>query len=311
MIPEATEVGLLRCPIYQRQDLKETIDHLCSALSFSVRPGDTVLLKPNLITALRPDGLACTHPEFIAATVEWCLDQSAKVIVGDSPAFGSTEGVMRAVGIAEALQGLSVTIRDFKRGRRMVLAGGSVVHLAEQVFDCDILINLPKVKAHSQLLVTLAVKNFFGAVVGMHKAWYHVRYGDRTENFAELLVDLLTVLPAGISLADGIVAMHGDGPVKGRPFPLHVVAGSVNPVALETALMDVLGLEHGKNPLWLECARRKLPGADPSGLVYPLLAPDSVRAEDFQVPGKLKPVSFNPLRMAISAIKRTAALYGN
>jgi len=311
MIPEATEVGLLHCPAYQRQNLKETIDQLCGSLSFSVRPGDTVLLKPNLIGALRADGLACTHPEFIAAVAEWCLDQSAKVIVGDSPAFGSASGVMRAVGITEALKGLPVTIQDFKRGRRMVLAGGFAVDLAEPALDCDVLINLPKVKAHSQLLVTLAVKNFFGAVVGMHKAWYHVRYGDRTERFAGLLVDLLAVLPAGISLADGIVAMHADGPVKGRPFQLHVVAGSLNPVALETALMDVLGLEYAGNPLWMECARRKLPGAGPSGLVYPLLAPDSVSTRDFKVPVELKPVSFNPFRMAVTAMKRAAALFKN
>jgi uncharacterized protein (DUF362 family) len=310
MKPETTEVGLLRCPVYEKQSLKHTIDKLCSSLSFSIRPGDTVLLKPNLITAFRADGLACTHPEFIAAVAEWCLDQSAKVIIGDSPAFGTATGVMRAVDTDEALKGLPVTIQDFKCGRKVRLAGGVVVSLAEQVLDCDVLINLSKVKAHSQLLVTLAVKNFFGAVVGMHKAWYHVRYGDRKENFAGLLVDLLAILPGGISLADGIVAMHGDGPVKGRPYPLEVAAGSLNPVALETVLMDVLGLEHDRNPLWLECARRKLTGAVPSGLIYPLLAPDSVRAEDFQVPKKLKPVSFNPLRMAISAMKRTVALYG-
>jgi len=309
MIPEATEVGLLHCPAYERQNLKKTIDQLCGSLSFSVKTGDTVLLKPNLIGALRPDGLACTHPEFIAAVAEWCLDQSAKVIIGDSPAFGSATGVIRAVDIREALSGLPVTIQNFNRGRRTVLAGGSVVRLADPVFDCDVLINLPKVKAHSQLLVTLAIKNFFGAVVGMHKAWYHVRYGDRVERFAGLLVDLLAEMPAGVSLTDGIVAMHGDGPVHGRPFQLGVVAGSLNPVALETALMDVLGLEHSESPLWQECARRKLPGADPSSLTYPLLASEAVRVEDFLVPAVLKPVSFNPLRMAISAVKRATALY--
>jgi uncharacterized protein (DUF362 family) len=311
MKSETTEVGLLRCPVYEKQSLKHTIDQLCSSLSFSIRPGDTVLLKPNLITAFRADGLACTHPEFIAAAAEWCLDQSAKVIIGDSPAFGTATGVMRAVNTGEALKGLPVTIQDFKCGRKVRLAGGYIVNLAEQVFDCDVLINLPKVKAHSQLLVSLAVKNFFGTVVGMHKARYHVRYGDRMDRFTGLLVDLLALMPAGVSLADGIVAMHGDGPVKGRPFQLHVVAGALNPVALETALMDVLGLEHAENPLWLECARRKLPGADPSDLVYPLLAPDSVRAQDFQVPVKLKPISFNPFRMAVSAMRRAVALYRN
>lgn len=311
MIHEAVAVGLLRCPDYQRQHLKEKIDHLCGSISLCLRPGDTVLLKPNLIGAQRADGLACTHPEFIAATAAWCLDHSVRVVVGDSPAFGSARGVMQAVGISGALHGMPVRMLNFDRCRRMVLAGGIAVNLAEQVLECDMLINLPKVKAHSQLCVSLAIKNFFGSVVGMRKAWYHLRYGDRMDRFTGLLVDLLAVLPAGATLVDGIVAMHAAGPVKGRPFQLGVLAGSLNPVALETALMDILGLAHDRNPLWLECARRGLPGTRSSDLEYPLLSPAALGVSDFQVPAVLKPVSFNPCRMVVSAVKRSAALFKN
>ena len=309
MTPEALAVGLVRCPDYQRRHLKENIDQLCRSISLSLRPGDTVLLKPNLIGAQSPDGLACTHPEFIAATAAWCLDHSVRVVVGDSPAFGTARGVMQAVGISRALQGMPVRMVNFKRCRRVVLAGGIEVDLAEQALECDMLINLPRVKAHSQLCVSLAIKNYFGSVVGMRKAWYHLRYGDRPERFAGLLVDLLAVLPSGAILVDGIVAMHKDGPLKGRSFHLGVLGGSLNPVALETALMAILGLAHDRNPLWLECARRKLPGARLADLVYPLEHPAAVSVSDFQAPAVLKPVSFNPCRMMISAVKRSTALF--
>jgi uncharacterized protein (DUF362 family) len=308
MIPETFAVGLLRCPEYRRRNLMEKIDQLCRAISMSLRSGDTVLLKPNLIGAQSAGGLACTHPEFIAAAAAWCLDHSVRVVVGDSPAFGSARGVMRAVGIIRALQGMPVRMVNFRRCRRVVLAGGIAVDLAEQVLECDMLINLPKVKAHSQLCVSLAIKNFFGSVVGMRKAWYHLRYGDHPERFAGLLVDLLAVLPAGATLVDGIVAMHENGPLQGRPFQLGVLAGSLNPVALETALMEILGVAYDRNPLWLECARRGLPGTRPADIVYPLNSPAAVKASDFQVPAVLKPISFNPCRMMISAVKRSAAL---
>jgi uncharacterized protein (DUF362 family) len=309
MMREAIAVGLLCCPEYQRRNLMEKIDQLCGSISMALRPGDTVLLKPNLIGAHRKDGLACTHPEFIAATAAWCLDHSVRVVVGDSPAFGSARGVMQAVGISGALHGMPVKMLNFDRCRRVVLAGGIAVDLAAQVLECDMLINLPKVKAHSQLCVTLAIKNFFGSVVGMRKAWYHLRYGDHTERFAGLLVDLLAVMPTGATLVDGIVAMHGGGPLLGRPFQLGVVAGSLNPVALETSLMDVLGLAHDRNPLWLECARRGLPGTRTADLVYPLESPAAVSVADFQVPVELQPISFNPCRMMVSAVKRSAALF--
>jgi len=309
IMSEALSVGLLRCPDYRRRNLKDNIDRLCASISLSLRPGDTVLLKPNLIGAQRTDGLACTHPEFIAAMAAWCLDHSVRVVVGDSPAFGSARGVMQAVGISRALQGMPVRMVNFNRGRRVVLAGGITVALAEQALECDVLINLPKVKAHSQLCVSLAIKNFFGSVVGMRKAWYHLRYGDRPDRFIGMLVDLLEILPAGATLADGIVAMHGDGPLKGRSFQLGVLAGSLNPVALETTLMEVLGLAHDRNPLWLECARRELPGARTVDLAYPLESPTAVSVSDFQVPAVLKPISFNPCRMMYSAVKRSAALF--
>ena len=66
----ATTVGLQRSSKYDRNKLKESIEALFSALAFSLRPGDRVLLKPNLIAAQRKDGLACTHPNVIAAVAE-------------------------------------------------------------------------------------------------------------------------------------------------------------------------------------------------------------------------------------------------
>jgi uncharacterized protein (DUF362 family) len=301
---EHRDVGLLRCAGYDRSELKGLIDRLCASVSFALRPGETILLKPNLLGALRRDGLACTHPEFVAAAAEWCLDHSVRVVIGDSPAFGTGKGVMKAIGLTDALKGLPVRLVNFEQGRQVLLPSGIVVRLAAEAFECDRLVNLPKVKAHGQLLVTLAIKNFFGTVVGMRKAWYHVRYGDNVERFTGLLVDLLEVMPAGVTLADAVVAMQTDGPVHGKPFPLAVVAAAVNPVALETALTDILGLHPSINPLWRECARRHLTGTNPADISYPLLPPEAVRVDDFCLPRKLKPISFNPCRMACSAVKR-------
>ena len=36
--------------------------------------------------------------------------------------------------------------------------------------------------------------------------------------FADLLVELLAVLPAGCTVVDGMVAMHRTGPIHGEPF---------------------------------------------------------------------------------------------
>ena len=182
-----------------------------------------------------------------------------------------------------------------------------MVDIARAALECEVLVNLPRVKAHSQLYVTLAVKNYFGTVVGFQKPWWHLRYGNHAGQFASHLLDLLPVLPAGISLLDGIVAMHDSGPISGLPYSLGLVAGAVNPVALDTALLQVLGLDKAQSALWQECANRGLAGADPDMLDYPILKPAEFSVKDFKAPTLLKPVSFNPLRMLISGCRRFMA----
>jgi uncharacterized protein (DUF362 family) len=307
MLINSTSVALLHCTQYFRNELAEAIDQLCAALQFKVTAGTRVLLKPNLLSGRSTEHLACTHPLLVTAVAEWFVEQGALVVIGDSPAFGTARGVMRAVGIEKALKGLPVELINFDQSTSVRLAGGVKVNVAAAALECDMLINLPRVKAHSQFYVTLAVKNYFGTVVGFQKPLWHLRYGDREEMFASHLVDLLKVLPAGLTIIDGIVAMHGTGPISGQPYSLGLLGGALNPVSVDTALLKVLRLDCKKSAVWQECAERNLAGSDPDVLDFPLLNPAEFRTDGFIAPANLKPVSFNPLRMMASGCKRFAA----
>ncbi|MBU0484764.1 MAG: DUF362 domain-containing protein [Proteobacteria bacterium] len=286
--------------------MKEQIDQICHALNFRPPAGSRVLLKPNLVSAGSRGNIACTNAEFVAAVAEWMLDHGAMVKIGDSPAFGSACKVMAASGISEALHGLPVTMVDFSDNRSVSLPCGLETAIAVEALECDLLVNLPKIKSHCQLLVSLAVKNYFGVVVGWRKPLIHARYGEVDNLFEALLVDLPEMVPSGISLLDGVVAMQGNGPLKGDPFSLGLLAGAINPVAVDSALLKILGLEPEQSPLWRECARRKLPGVKNQSLVYPLLMPDELRVSDFEVVQPLKPVTFHPGKLFVGGLKRVA-----
>ena len=305
------DVAISRCRHYQRDSLKDAVAQVFAAAGVSVRSGDKVLLKPNLISGKRRDGLPSTHPLLVAAVAEWFCDHNARVSVGDSPAFGSAVQVMTACGYDEALRGLPVQQVNFDRRISVTLACGEKVGVAQAALECDFLVNLPKVKAHCQMLLSLAVKNYFGVVVGWQKPWLHAKHGDIGHRFEEVLVDLLAVLPEGFSLADGVVAMHGNGPVKGGvPYPLGLLAGSFNPVALESGLLRVLGVDPQRSPLWRECFRRQLPGSDPAMLGWLLEPPETFQVDDFILPPALQPVSFRPQRLLSGAVKRLVARIG-
>lgn len=300
----STRVAILRCPAYDRKAIKENLAVIFQALSFTVAAGSSILLKPNLVSGIGHRGLACSHPEFVAAAAEWFVDHGVRVTVGDSPAFGRAPAVMDACGISASLKGLPVRALHFHQARTVNLACGLSLKVAAAALDCDYLVNLPRVKAHSQTLVSLAVKNYFGTVKGFSKALLHQRLGANEDFFARMIVDLQAVLPDGISLIDGIEAMHCSGPMDGLPFHLGVVAGSKNPVALDTAMLAILGINPEKSLVWRETKRRNCPGWREKDLLYPLLGPADVAVQGFVVPERLKPIPFRPLQVVRSIIRR-------
>ncbi len=301
-------VVLNRCRSYEPAGLLPEVDRLCRESGFRLRRGSVVLLKPNLVSARGgPAHLACTSPAVVAAVAEWCLAQGARVRVGDSPAFGSASSVMRACGMPAALAGLPVDVVDFDQRVSLRLPCGFRVPVARAALESDVLINLPRLKAHGQMYVSLAVKNYFGVVVGWRKALHHARHGDQGNRFEKLLVDLPGLFPGSFSLIDGVVAMQGTGPMRGEPYPLGLLGASLDPFALDTALLEIIGGDWQRSPLWVEARRRRLPGTEKSLHLYPLMSPAELRVEDFSLPAILSPQTFHPGRILLGGGRRLAA----
>ena len=214
------------------QALPRLLDRAGLASSFSLRSAH-VLVKPNLLTATP---LACTSPVVVAAVCRWLLDQGARVRVGDSPGFGTATAVARQTGLAEALRPLGLRVEALSAPRPLELPlrrGGPVVFgVARAALESDVIFSLPRVKAHSQMRLTLAVKNLFGCVCGLRKALIHTRQGQDPDFFADCIAALWAGLPPVAAVADGLTAMHVTGPSRGRPFPLGLLGASPSAVAL-------------------------------------------------------------------------------
>lgn len=294
MEKSSLQVVLQRCSRYERTAIAEQIALAMDYLpGFDALHGKTVLLKPNLISSQGPR-LACSHGDFVAGAALWFLGHGARVLVGDSPAFGSAVKVCEKQGVAEALKGLDLRLVDFVSPVRTRLACGVTVSIAEEALSCDYFVGLPKVKAHKQMYMTMAVKNIFGIVKGTNKALLHMKHGKEHDQFAEIIIDLLQILPPQLHIADGLEVMHNSGPLDGSPLWLNCLAVSACPVALDSAMFDLLQLEKGKSPLWRVAAKRGLPGSDSSRVDYPLLAPGDFYGSGFVAPDVLNGIRFTP-----------------
>lgn len=297
-------VVLKRCDSYDRSLIISRADAMIATLRGDWDfHGKVVMLNPNLISASAAS-LGCTHGEFVCAAASCFLDRGARVVVGDSPAFGSTAAVCRKMGIDRSLRSMNVDLVEFATPIIKNLDCGVKVTVAKEVLECDLFVGLPKVKAHNQVFMTLALKNIFGIVKGTKKAKLHMTHGQSHYRFAEIIIDLLSLLPEQLHLVDGITAMHKTGPLHGEPFELHCIGGAVNPVALDTALLDLLELDCRKSPLWQVAAEREMTGWRGADLIFPALTPRDFAGLGFIAPEELNPIRFNPLRFLRGMVKR-------
>lgn len=264
--------------------------------------GCRVLLKPNFVSP-RNALLSCTHPLIVATAARLCRDLGARVTIGDSPAFGTAQAIAQATGLHDLLRGLDAPVITLDRGV-LRTSNGFPVRISAHALESDLILNLAKFKAHSQMRLTGAVKNLFGCLSGLRKAWLHARHGDKGHEFAALICGLGRILPPTVSVLDGVEAMHRTGPIAGECFPLRFLGASASAVALDTAAGMALNVKLSDLPIWAQCAREHLPGANPAELSFPFHSPSAFDATGFVLPDRLKPESFRPGTLIRSLAKR-------
>ena len=222
-----------------------------------VKAGQTVLLKPNLISAFSPERAATTHPAIVRAAAVLVQEAGGRAVVGDSPGIGDLGFVMRKTGLAAALEPLGVEKADFQNTvefEELQNRVGKKLALAKAVADVDLIITLPKLKTHSQMSFTGALKNQYGLVVGARKGHYHYRLGSR-EWLAALMIDINRIAKPALAIMDAIVGMEGPGPAGGDPRNIGAVMASSDLTALDVVACGVIGLDPGVVPL-IQAARK-------------------------------------------------------
>ena len=285
-------VWLAQCPDYG-QSLEEKIEKAFDALQVwdKIRPGMRVVLKPNLVMSSKPEQAIITHPAFTAAVGKCVQKAGGRVVIAESPGGPYTPAAMkamfRATGYRDMAEACGFTLYTDCKSREVTLPQAKrcrELSVVEPFLDRDYLIDLPKLKTHSMVGFSGAVKNLFGTVPGLQKPELHCRFPER-EPFSEMLCDLCHFLGPDLSLMDGIWAMEGNGPTGGQRRDLHVIAGSESPWALDVAAASLVGLEPEKIAMLREGHERGYGPLELSELelvgdpMETLLAPDFLKAE--------------------------------
>jgi len=253
-------VGVERVESYQRGVVKAGLLRLLEPLGGMeryVKPGERVLIKPNMLSAHPPEAAVTTHPELLRGVIELVQGAGGVALVGDSPGFGSARRVAERSGMLRVIEETGALLVPFTEAVPVV-GSGTFRHfeLARPYLEADRLINLPKLKTHEMMTLTACVKNLFGAVVGTQKAAWHLKAGADKELFAEMLLEVYLLREPDLNIVDAIVAMEGNGPGSGDPCQVGLLLAGDNAVAVDTIAAEIAGVP--KKLLYLENAARRL-----------------------------------------------------
>lgn len=275
---------------YQYDTLKPVLYEMMGSLGGDLFAGNPrVLIKPNLLSPAGPERAVLTHPLVVRAVAEYVLSKGGRPQVSDSPALGSYDKLLKEGGYLNAFQGIDVSFKPLEESVWVDIGEPfGRIEIARDVMEADVVVNLAKLKTHSQMLLTLGVKNLFGCIVGLRKPEWHLRAGVDREVFARLLVQLYNAIRPAVTIVDGILAMEGQGPGKnGTPRRLDVLVGSRSGIETDRAICRMLGMEPDK--LLTNAAAAKMGLA--SKEVY--IKGDFHIIHDFKLP-VLGPVTFGP-----------------
>jgi uncharacterized protein (DUF362 family) len=244
--PVRSRVAIISARQYS-EDLVDSVLAAIQLFNLDVR-GKSVLLKPNLVEYL-PGAEVNTNSVLVGAAAEAFLQLGAtRVVVGEGPGHQrDTYLVLVESGFDTQLRSQHIEFVDLNRDElvkvrtRANFTGLDHLWLPRTVLTSDFLVSMPKIKTHHWAGVTLSMKNMFGVVPGTKYGW--PKNILHWQGIHRSILDICATVPIHFVIADGIIAMEGNGPLHGSHRLLRKIVLSDDPVAADFACSRLMGLD--------------------------------------------------------------------
>jgi uncharacterized protein (DUF362 family) len=207
-----------------------------------VKPGETVLVKPNMAWDRTPEQGANTHPEVVAEVVRLCRAAGARRVIVAENSVHDAERVAARSGIRAAVVAVQgEVVLPGASGFEWTTLDGSILaswDVLSVLFQADRLINVPVVKHHSLSRLTCGLKNHMGLLGGSR--------GRLHQEIHPALVDLAAAFRPTLTVVDATRVMMRNGPTGGRledVAAVNAVAAGTDPVACDAWAARQLGLD--------------------------------------------------------------------
>ena len=243
------DVSIVRCASYDEAEVMAAMQAVLEPVGGLdwVKKGMKIAVKANLVTFMKPESAATTHPSVLIALVKMLKERGAEVIVGDSPGGLYNAAFVNRVYAATGMKLVEAAGAKLNRNFGEAQAKFPEAKAAKEftytawLDEADAIIDFCKLKSHGMMSMSAAVKNLFGTIPGTLKPEYHFKYPDERD-FAHMLVDLNEYFKPRLAIADAVVGMEGNGPTAGEPRKIGALMASQSTYKLDLVCAEVIGV---------------------------------------------------------------------
>jgi uncharacterized protein (DUF362 family)/NAD-dependent dihydropyrimidine dehydrogenase PreA subunit len=238
-------VILLKCESYNEEEIYEVLKKAVDLFEFKKIP-EKILIKPNMLSARRPEEGVTTHPYIISSLIKIFKDK--KLVIGDSPANieKPIEEYWEKCGYKEIAEKYNIPLKKFESSIPLeVNVKNKIYKIPVTSFINEFsIINVPKFKTHNLTTLTLGIKNLYGLIPGITKSILHSKFINPYD-FSYFLVEFYKKIEEKIFLTvvDGITGMEGDGPSSGKLRKIGYIIVGERPFYVDYVCCKLIGIE--------------------------------------------------------------------
>jgi uncharacterized protein (DUF362 family) len=238
---------------------------LIGGMSRFVKPGQTVLIKPNQTVYYPTEDGCTTDPVVVGAVIRLAKEAGAKKVqvAESSGGFFDSIECMNITGMAAMAKREGAELVDLGRTKtvNVRIPHGIVIKqcpLPRELMEADVIIDCPKAKNHHVQPISGALKNWVGAV---NAEWRQNNHGD-PDMFGRFM-DIMSVTRPHLVVCDALIAGEGDGPIANLPHWCGCILASDDPVAIDVSICRLLGHDPSRLQFVPEAVKRGIGVAEP------------------------------------------------
>lgn len=229
-----------------KYDLDKSMEEALYLINdLEVDASSKIMIKPNMTTAAYPYLAITTNPKTVSTLIKYLIKKGAKkenIVIAGQSVYAPIEDTLKKTGFGVLCKSYGIHFVDIAKSEFVEKEfEGLKVKVTKQIFDNDVIINIPVLKTHLLFGISAALENMSRLIAPDDLMKMEQLAKERKIDLNEMIAKLHKILPKYITIGDGTIGMEGNGPLNGTPAFLNYLLASKDPVAHDTVFQE-LGL---------------------------------------------------------------------